>query len=278
LAYWTTQAAKDPENSSDQPLLVRIVNYLGEGLQSTGFAKTASAIGTLPPLFYKLADLAGLLMQNPQLASRVADYPGFTSLWHRDDMQSLVTDPALTNTLAAGSSLGEIIETPSVQGLIQNKGLIQSLQQTLVTNLTDFTAYLDTGKSTKYGNEALIGDWAFNPGVTLAWLREDQPKMGANEMRSLYALWSAAYAQTTIEVTGDNQVFVKSLPKFIATPQPNQPPFQGEDWKGDWSRDGTNYTLHITLNGQDKFLTGSTDGVRLRLKDGHNLLIFDHLD
>jgi hypothetical protein len=97
-------------------------------------------------------------------------------------------------------------------------------------------------------------------------------------MRAMHALWSAAYAQTALQMTGDNQIFVKNLPKFIPTAQANQPPFQPEDWKGDWSRDGTNYTLHLTLNGQDKFITGTTDGVRLRLKDGHSLLIFDHVD
>ncbi|MGA2245634.1 MAG: CvpA family protein [Verrucomicrobiota bacterium] len=278
LAYWTSQTVKDPSNPSDQSLPVRLVNYLGDGLQSTGFARTASAIGTLSPWFYQLADLTGLLMQNPQLAPRVADYPGFTSLWHRDDMQSLVTDSTLTNALAAGASLSEVMGDPTVKGFIADKNLTKTIQDALQTNWADLTNYLSTGKSLKYGNEAIIGDWEFNLGVTLAWLRQDQPKINANEMRAMHALWSAAYAQTALQMTGDNQIFVKNLPKFIPTAQANQPPFQPEDWKGDWSRDGTNYTLHLTLNGQDKFITGTTDGVRLRLKDGHSLLIFDHVD
>jgi len=32
------------------------------------------------------------------------------------------------------------------------------------------------------------------------------------------------------------------------------------------------------LNGTDKYLIGNTDGLRLKLKDGRNLLIFDHTD
>jgi hypothetical protein len=79
-------------------------------------------------------------------------------------------------------------------------------------------------------------------------------------------------------LTGDNQVFVKGFPKFVPSAQQNQPPFQGEDWKGDWTRDGANYSLHLTLNGQDKYLNATTDGLRLRVKDGHNLLIFDHVN
>ena len=88
-------------------------------------------------------------------------------------------------------------------------------------------------------------------------------------------MWTQAYGPTTILLTGDNQIFVKNFPKFIAKPDPNQPPFQGQDWQGDWSKDGSNYTLHISFNGEDKYLSGTTDGLRLSLKDGRTLLIFD---
>jgi len=148
----------------------------------------------------------------------------------------------------------------------------------LQTNLDDLSAYLQTGKSAKYDGEKILGHWEFNPGVTIAWLRQNQPKIPASEMRAIRALWTQAYAQTTVLLTGDNQIFIKNLPKFLAQAQPGQPPFQPENWKGDWSRDGTNYTLHITLNNEDKFLSGTTDGLRLTLKDGKNLLIFDHAD
>jgi hypothetical protein len=102
--------------------------------------------------------------------------------------------------------------------------------------------------------------------------------MSVNEMRGMRALWSQAYGPMTLLMTGDNQIYIKNFPKFVTPSQASQPPFQGEDWKGDWSRDGTNYSLHVTLNGQDKYLTGTTDGLRLRIKDGHTLLIFDHVD
>ena len=276
LTYLTTQMAAD---ESAQPMIVRLANSLGDGLQATGFSKTADAVGTLPPIYYKLADFAGLLMQNPQLGPRLAAYPGLVSLWHRDDMQPLVTDPVVTNALAAGAPLGEIIHAQSVQAFFANKNLMKVVEDAVLTNLDDLTAYLKTGKSAKYGGEPILGNWAFNAGVTLAWLRQDQPKMTANELYEIRALWSQAYADTTLLFTGDNQVFINNWPKFI-TPQPNQKPFESEAWRGDWSRDGTNYSLHVTFNGQDKYLNAVTDalGLRLRLKDGRNLLIFDHVN
>jgi hypothetical protein len=275
FAYWTTQAAAA---TATQPLPIRLVNSLGEGLESTGLSKTAAAVGTLNPDFYRLANLSGLMMQNPQLGPRFAEYPGLASLWEREDMQPLVMDPILTNALTSGSSLSEIVNTPSMQSFIANKPLNQQVLGAVLSNLDDLTNYLNTGKSAKYGGEKILGDWEFNSGVTLAWLRQDQPKMGANEMRAIRGLWTVAYGQTTLFFTGDNQVFIKNFPRFVAQPQPGQPSFQLENWKGDWSRDGSNYTLHMTSGSDEKFFTGSADGLRLRLKDGKNLLIFDHVD
>ena len=274
LTYWTTQAAA---GAAEQPLTVRLVNNLGEGLQATGFSKTASAVGTVNPTYYKLGDLAGLLMQNPQLGSRFAQYPGLTSLWQRDDMQPLITDPILTNALASGASLSDIINAPAMQSFLGNKDLTKQVLGSVTTNLDDINTYLHTGKS-KYDAEPIIGGWNFNPAVTLAWLRQDQPKLGQNEMRGIRMMWSQAYAQMILLMTGDNQIFVKNLPKFVAQSQPNQPPFQLENWKGDWSRDGNTYTLHVTLNSDEKFFTATMDGARLRIKDGRNQLIFDRGD
>jgi hypothetical protein len=272
LTYWTTQASA---GSTEQPLTVRMVNSLGDGLESSGFSKTASAVGKLSPMYYKLADLSGLLVQNPQLGPRLAGYPGFTSLWHRDDMQQLVTDPIITNALASGASLGEIAKAPSMQAFIQSKDLSKLVLGTVETNLDDLTAYLKTGQSPKYSGELILGNWQFSPAATLAWFRQEQPKMGANEIAAIRAVWTQAYGPTTILLTGYKMVFVKNFPKFIAKPDPNQPPFQPQDWQGDWSKDGSNYTVHISFNGEDKYLSGTTDGLRLSLKDGRTLLLFD---
>jgi len=54
LSYWTFQLAtpdKDPKS-------VRILNRLGQDLQSTGFAKVARALDPMPQVYYDSADLA----------------------------------------------------------------------------------------------------------------------------------------------------------------------------------------------------------------------------
>ena len=124
LSYATTQVAVAP----NQPASIQWVNQLGQDLQATGVAKAATAVATLPPTYYKLADVTGLLMQNPQASQRLADYPALMSLYERDDIQALLQDSALTNALAGGTALGEILNNATVRGLLQNKELFSSVQ------------------------------------------------------------------------------------------------------------------------------------------------------
>jgi hypothetical protein len=276
LTYWTTQVSAGTKQPS---ALVKLVNSAGEGMQTTGFARAATAVGTLDPTFYKFADLSGFLMQNPQAAPRLAEYPALTSLWESSDMQPLISDSALTNAIATGAPLGEILNNQSVQDFLKNKDLVKRVRGIFTTNIDDLAEYLKTGKSAKYDGEKVLGKWEFNPAVTLAWLRQSQPKITAKEMAGVRALWTAAYAQMTLLFTADNQVFVKNFPHFQSQPQTGQPPFIPENWNGDWSLDGNSYSVHLTLSGQDKFITATTtDGLRLTVKDGRNLLMFDRAD
>jgi hypothetical protein len=274
IAYVTSQVTP---SSKPAPAMVRMMNALGQDMQAAKFACTAESVGTLQPMFYKYADLAGFLEQNPQTTPRVADYPGLTGLWQRDDMQILVGDNALTNALASGASVNDILADQQVQDFLKNKDMTKRVNDLFVANIDDLMDYLKTGKSAKYDDQKVLGTWQCNVGVSLAWLRQSNPRMQAAEMRAYKALWTSAYAQTSFLVTGDNQVFLWNWPKFQTQVQPGQPMFTPENWKGDWSADGTNYTLHLSLNGQDKFYTAFTtpDGLRMSVKDTRSMMIFD---
>jgi len=269
FAYLTTQVSAGPR----QPVMIRLVNQLGTDLQATGLSKASTAVGTLPPMFYQLADLSGLLMQNPQAGPRFTEYPGLTSLWEQDAMQGLVTDSVLTNALASGATLSEVMNTPSVIELLKNKDLTGAIWSTIETNYDDLTSYLQTGKSAKFDGEKLVGRWEFNPAVTIAWMRQDRPKINAAEMRGLRILVTQGYAKTRVLVTGDGKAFVKDLPKFKgeATPELNT-------WKGDWTRSASGYDLHVLFGGEEKYLSATADDLRLSLKDGKTLLVFDRVN
>jgi Colicin V production protein len=276
LGYWTKQTAVGDK----QPLFIRLANALGSDLASSGLTRSACAVGTLRPSFYELADLSGFLMQNPQVGPRLVEYPALTSLWERDDFQPLVSDSTVTNALASGISLGDLLSDQTVLDFIKNKDQCNLLINRITNNLADLNEYLKTGQSAKYDGQKIIGHWEFNPAVTIAWLRQGRPKMTASEMRIIRAMWSEAYSNTLILATADNQLFVKNLPRFEKQSQPGQPFFHPENWKGDWSTNENKpgYDLHIALNGEDKFMSATAEDLRLTIKDGRNLMIFDRTD
>ncbi len=197
------------------------------------------------------------------------------SLWQRDDLQSLVNDPILTNAAVSGASLGDLVNAPAVRVCWRTKPSPAVILGAVTNQLDDLTNYLQTGKSPRYDGEKILGNWEFNAGVTLAWLA-GPAEMSASDMRGIRALWSQAYAQTTLLFTGDNQLFVNNYPKFVQ-PQGNEPPFQLQTGKAI----GAATETIIRCTSRRTARTSSYrrhDGVRLTLRDGRTSLIFDHVE
>ncbi len=75
----------------------------------------------MPDNFYKVADLAGLISQNPQLSERLGHYPAFISLVERDDLQQLANNAEFTNRLwNSRAPMGQLMNDPTVKSILQN--------------------------------------------------------------------------------------------------------------------------------------------------------------
>jgi uncharacterized membrane protein required for colicin V production len=268
FSYWTVQAA----SSDNETKTTQFINRLGNDLQDTGMAKVAHAASPLPANFYKMADLAGLILQNPQLSDRLGHYPAFLSLRERDDLQQLTQNSDFTSAWSQHVPMGQLLNEPAVKNILQDKDLINTVWMLLQTNMDDLTVYLKTGKSPKYDSEKILGRWDFNVSVTVAMLRQARPNIPASEMRAIRATWTHAFADTIFVAGGDEQAFLKSLPDF------KQKPPTPETWTGSWTANNTNYDLSLTSNGENKSMTAQTDGTRLTLKDAKNAWIFDRED
>jgi hypothetical protein len=269
FSYWTVQVAP----SDDETRTTKLINHLGQDLESTGLDKAAHSVVTMPDNFYKVADLAGLISQNPQLSDRLGRYPAFISLVERDDLQQLVLNSDFNSAWNSHAPMGQLLNEPPVKTLLQNNDLVNLVWATVQTNLDDLIAYLKTGKSAKYDGEAILGRWDFDVSVSVAMLRQARPNIPSNEMRAIRAKWTQGFEDTTFVAGGDGQAFLKSLPDFK-----NQPPTP-ETWKGTWTADGTNYDLSLASNGENKSMTAQTGGGgRLTLTDDKNTLIFDRED
>ncbi|HEU5397407.1 MAG TPA: CvpA family protein, partial [Verrucomicrobiae bacterium] len=253
FTYWTVQIAP----GSDESKMIRLANKLGRDLESTGMSKVAKAVVAMPESFYKLADLAGLICQNPQLSPRLTSYPAFLSLMERDDVKSVAADADLSKAWQSHASLGDILNNNSIKATLQNHDLVDLIYGIVNTNREDLSTYLTTGKSPKYGSINLLGRWDFNVGVSLAMLREGRPNIPPREFAALRYLWNQAYSNTVFVTASDGQAFMDGWPVFKS--QPNQPPTP-ESQKGSWSADDndTNYTVQLSSGGNNKSYVGIT--------------------
>jgi hypothetical protein len=267
FSYWTVQVAP----SAGESRATKLVNELGQDLQSTGLNKVARSLATMPANFYAYADLAGLICQNPQLSGRLADYPPFISLTERDDLQQLTHDADFTNAWNSGAPMGQLLNEPALKESLKNTDLVKTVLTTVTNNLGDLTNYLTTGKS-KYDGEKILGRWDFDVSVTLAMVRQARPDISASEMRGVRALWTQGFENTTFVAGSDGQAFLKNFPEFK-----NKPPTPAT-WKGSWTTGGMNYDLSLSSNGADKFMSAQTDGARMTVKEGKNTYVFERED
>jgi hypothetical protein len=265
LSYFTAQVAPGESEAK----MTRIVNSLGQGLQSTGLDKAARAIGSVPDTFYKTADFAGLLAQNPALSSRLGNYPAFISLAERSDIQQLAQDSTLVDAWKQGAAMGTVLNDPQVKAILANTNLMDTVWNIVQTNMDDLTNYLITGQSPKYDSEKIVGHWNFDLIPTLGALRDSQPNIKANEMKAIRAEWSVAYAQTVLVAGTDGQLFLKNMPDFKSKPPSPQ------TWTGQWSGNDSNYDLTLNANGKTESGTADTDGLRLTIKTSDNTYVFE---
>ena len=224
----------------------------------------------LPETYYKVADLTGLICQNPQVSGRLASYPPLLSIAERDDVQQLAQDSDLTSAWKQGAPMGQILNNPKVKALLQDRDLIDTVWETLNANLDDLPVYLKTGKSPKYDPEKILGRWAFNVNVSVGMLLIVRPNIRAAEFKAVRALWSDAYSQTVFIAAADHQAYLKDMPTFTVQ---NGVAAVGQksSWQGQWNNAGTNYGL--SLNG--KSMTATTDGLRLTIKSAAETWVFD---
>ncbi|MFZ0827379.1 MAG: CvpA family protein [Verrucomicrobiia bacterium] len=274
LSYWTAQVAI----SDDENKLVKLLNQMGRDSETTGFAQIARAIDPMPDAYFQYADLAGLLVQNPQLSDRLADYPMFISLTERDDFKQLGQNTDFQNAWKQHAPIQQLLGNDQFKSLWGNQDTVNLVWGILQDNFDDLVAYLKTGKSAKYGSEEIVGRWDFNIAATTGKLLEARPVISSREMRALRAWVTQAYVKTAFVAGADGQAFLKELPHQKV--QAGQPPTtETASWLGNWKNAGGNhYELSLSSSGKQQSMPADVDAARLTIKDDKNTLVFDRQD
>jgi hypothetical protein len=271
FSYWTAQVA----SSEEEKLPIRLLNRAGHDLKATGMIKVARAVDSTPASYFKMADLAGLLYQNPQLADRLAEYPPFLSLDERGEFQDLGRDTDFQNAWKDHGRLDQLLGNEHARNIWQNKEITDTVRAMVETNLDDLQNYLQTGTSQKF-DEPIFGRWHFNVGSTIAMLGQSRPSFSSADARALRGLWTPAYAQTTFVAASDGQAFLKNMPKFKVSQQPNQPPaFDSISYAGQWTGAEGSYEVTVASDNNKRSGFAKVNGARLTLKLDNDTLIFD---
>jgi len=247
-----------------------LLNRMGRDSETTGFAQIARALDPMPEFYFKAADLAGLLCQNPQLRDRLAVYPMLISVAERDDFQQLEQNSSFQNAWKQHTPIKNLINDSQIQSLWQNQATVNLVWGIIQENFDDLYAYLQTGQTAKYGSENIVGRWDFNAGAATAIMLQSRPVISSREMRAMRAMMTQSYARTAFVAGADGRAFLKNLPHF-RTPTT----FDTADWQGTWKNAGTNYNLSLNSNGQRRSMPVQIDGTRLTIEDDKNTLVFD---
>jgi hypothetical protein len=270
FSYWTVQVA----SSDEEGFPVRTLNRLGLDLQDTGLVREARAIDPMPEIYFKAADLAGLLYQNPQLLDRLSAYPAFLSLSEQDDFKQLGQNVDFQIAWKSHAAIGQLLDNPQAQAIWQDWDKSGALWNLVLTNFDDLAGYMQTGRSVNFEKEPILGRWDFDVTASLTALAQARGNVPSGEMAAMRTIWSKAYANTVFVAGSDGQAFLKNLPHFKT--QPNQPTtFDATTLTGQWKSDGNNYDATLTGSGAGKSGTAKIDGSQLTLKTDSDTLIFD---
>jgi hypothetical protein len=247
---------------------------MGQDLDATGMSKIACALDPFPQTYFKAADVAGLLIQNPQLGSRLGAYPSFLSLAERQDFQTLAQDSSFLNTWQTHGTFAQLWSDSQIQAIWQNQATVNTVWGLVEANLDDLTSYLHTGQSAKYGSEPILGRWDVNVVQSLHELMRTRTNVPSTQMAELRSFWDNAYSNTVFVAASDNEAFFQNYP--LITEATNAPmTFTTVTLQGTWQDTG-NYDVTLQGNGVNETGTGSIDNSELTLKIGSDRLILQH--
>lgn len=240
FSYWTVQMA----SSDSDPKTLRLLNALGRDLQSTGMARVGKAIDPMTDAFYETADLTGLLYQNSLLEARLLRYPGLLTLGEKQEFQTLGQDTAFAEMRLKEASINEVLEQSSAKAVFANPELLKEIWATIQPDLKDLRAFLETGKSTKYDGEKILGRWRFDSSGSMLAYRRLKPGTAGTEANRIRVWMHERFGKAVIVAAPDKMVALKNLSELKLQPGQATPP-NPRNLKGTWKADGLDYEFDL---------------------------------
>jgi hypothetical protein len=268
-SYLTYQVASGDKD----PFWMRFLNRMGADLHSTGMAKVARSIDSIPQVNYDTADFLGLLYRNPLAEARVSQYPAFLALSERSDFQSLGNDNAFTSGWQAQDPVMTLMQQPSFQAIRGSPEVMKLVWQTVADNMDDLRTYLATGKSPKYDPIQILGRWRFDVNSAVLAMRRSKPNIPSSEMVKVRRYMETVFSKTRLVAMPDKQITIKDVPPLKPqTAAAAAGGLQPQTYQGQWQDlDGGKY--QISIDGME--LPATVEGERLTIKTEATELVFN---
>ena len=261
LSYWTVQMA----TPDSDPKGVRLLNQMGEDLQSTGMSKVAGAANRMPTSYFQAGDVVGLIYKNPLLQARLSRYPAILSLSEGvPQFQDLANDKDFTEMQMRQAPVIDLINYPKVQAIIKSPEIVKTVTNALLPNLSDLQAYLETGKSKNF-NEGIFGRWDFDVGGTMALVRKAHANLTAVELKRYRDAFNNNFGKTMFVAAPVDLAVLKNYPHINMASKP--PTIEMQSSTGQWTGINGTYTVTITVDGKQQQLAGEIKGDRLALSN-----------
>lgn len=267
MGYWTIQMSQ-PDSD---PKTVKYLNNAARDLHTTHLDNAARSLDPMPDDYYVSGDIVGVVYHNPLATSRLSRYPALLGLAERDAFKEIANDTSFFEMLQRQAPVGEVLNHPKSQAIVNNPALLQEIWALIVPDLKDLRDFMATGKSAKYDVEPILGRWSFDPVASVIALKQAKPGMSAGQLQILRKFMFFAFRKSSLVATPSKQAILKDVvwvkPGFKPTDTPPPPATSS----GQWSGDGSGYTLTLP---DTKELTGKVDGDKLKLTGEWVPLVF----
>lgn len=235
--YFTTEIAQ----GANDPSSIQNINKLRDEMKSTKIDHVLAGYDPTPKQTYQAADIAGLVLHNPLLESRLAHYPPFLTLGEKPEFRELGNDVQLQQMIQSQASVGDILKYPKVQALATNAEVTQEISRLIGNDLDDLQEYLRTGHSPKYDAQPILGVWKIDFNATFGGEKKKLQSPTAQKITNLRNAVMPLVSGLNITATTDNNFILRK-----DTGNGNQ-----VVGNGTWKKEGDNYQVSLPQNQPD---------------------------
>lgn len=263
LGYLTTQVASSDQDS----WALRLVNRLSTDVASTGMTKAVSPFMPKSELYYDASDVVADIFQTPLLQRRLANYPPFLLLGDNDQFSGLSDTSFQSDWLKGSLTFGSFVNHEKVKPLLENNDVVTNVLGMVGGNFKDLKVYLETGKSPKYDEERILGNWEFDFKASVNATRRKRVNMGSADLTKLRRYLAATFLNSTLTATVDQKAQLKLASSGNRPPKVN---------KGSWKNVDGKYILTIRQDDKNVDLEATFDGKSVQFSREGMVLVFEN--